>query len=172
MDQQVLFALPPLADERAHYVYEYRFTRHRVSESPGRIESPERVVHVLRPIFEGAESEIVAVALLDRKHNVTGIEVLYRGHVAGSPVRIAELFRAAVRLNAAALVIAHNRPSGDPTPSAEDLRTTRDAISAGKLLGVDVLDHVILGADIYHSVGAGVTRAVVQTRSENRGGRQ
>jgi DNA repair protein RadC len=99
------------ARSRSRYCWEYRFTRHRFGESPGRIESPEQVVEVLRPIFDGAESEVLAVALLDRRHNVIGIEVLYKGHVSGTPVRIGEMFRAAMRVNASAIVLAHQHPA-------------------------------------------------------------
>ncbi len=148
------------ARTRSRYCWEYRFTRHRLGESPGRIESPEQVVEILGPVFEGAESEVLAVALLDRRHNVIGIEVLYKGHVAGTPVRIGEMFRAAVRVNASAIVLAHQHPSGDPTPSPDDLRTTRDAQTAGALLGIEVLDHVVIGAERYHSIADGTMRAI------------
>jgi DNA repair protein RadC len=71
---------------------------------------------------------------------------VYVGNVAGTPVRIAELFTEAVRRNASGILLAHNHPSGDPTPSADDLRTTHDAAAAGQLLGIDVVDHVVFGA--------------------------
>lgn len=118
-----------------------------------------------RPVFEGAESEVLAVGLLDRKHNVLGIEVLYKGHVAGTSVRVAEIFRAAVRVNASAIVLAHQHPSGDPTPSADDIRTTNDAQAAGRLLGIEVLDHVVIGAERFHSIASKATCAIptVQT---------
>lgn len=150
------------ARSRSRYCWEYRFTRHKLGESPGRIESPEQVVEVMSPIFDGAESEVLAVGLLDRRHNVIGVEVLYRGHVAGTPVRIGEMFRAAVRVNASAIVLAHQHPSGDPAPSPDDLRTTRDAQTAGALLGVEVLDHVVIGADRYHSIADKTVRATAR----------
>ena len=61
-------------------------------------------------------------------------------------MRIGELFTEALRRNAAGIVLAHNHPSGDPEPSADDLQTTRDAVAAGRLLGVSVVDHLIIGA--------------------------
>jgi DNA repair protein RadC len=78
---------------------------------------------------------------------------VYAGNVAGTSVRIGELFTEALRRNAPAIVLAHNHPSGDPTPSADDLRTTRDAVAAGRLLGIDVLDHVVFGAGRFVSLG-------------------
>ena len=77
---------------------------------------------------------------------------VYEGTVAGMPVRVAELFTEAVRRNAAALVLAHNHPSGDPTPSPDDVRTTVEAVGAGRLLGVPVVDHLVFGAGRWASL--------------------
>jgi len=74
-------------------------------------------------------------------------------------VRIGELFTEALRRNAPAIIVGHNHPSGDPAPSAEDLRTTRDAIAAGRLLGIDVLDHIVFGAGRWVSIGQGQSSA-------------
>ena len=71
---------------------------------------------------------------------------MYVGNVAGTSVRIGELFTEAVRRNASGIVLAHNHPSGDPSPSADDLRTTKDAVAAGRLLGIEVVDHLVFGA--------------------------
>ena len=70
---------------------------------------------------------------------------VYRGNVSASLVRISELFSEAVRRNASGIVLAHNHPSGDPTPSPDDLHVTAEAIAAGRLLDIDVLDHIVLG---------------------------
>ena len=71
--------------------------------------------------------------------------MLTRGSVSSAPVRVAEAFREAVRLNAAAIAVAHNHPSGDPSPSPDDVETTRALEEAGDLLGIRVLDHVVIG---------------------------
>ncbi len=126
-------------------MWEYTFTRRRVGEPARPITSAADAYAQLRDAFEGAETERLVVAALDRKHKPLGRETVYVGTVAGATVRIAELFRMAVRLNASAIVIAHNHPSGDPTPSSEDIRTTRDAIAVGGLLGIEVLDHLVIG---------------------------
>ena len=84
--------------------------------------------------------------VLNRKQRLVAVTPLYRGSVLGTPVRIAELFEDAVRRNAPAILLSHNHPSGDPTPSADDIRTTREAAHAGRLLGIDVVDHLVFGA--------------------------
>ena len=144
---------PPLTPGRAirataASVYEYTFTRRRIADPVGTIRAPGDVVALLasyvRP--DAAEQERLAVAILDVKHQVIGVETLYIGNTSGSSVRVGEVFRDALRLNAAAIVIAHNHPSGDPSPSSEDVRLTAELGSAGRVLDVDVLDHVVLGS--------------------------
>lgn len=131
------------------------FARRTVSEGiAGEVlDSPEAVARVLRPFFAHLDREEVKVALLSRKHRLLGVVDVYAGNVAGTSVRIGELFTEAIRRHASAIVIGHNHPSGDPTPSADDLRTTRDAVAAGRLLGIDVLDHVVFGAGSWRSLG-------------------
>ena len=79
------------------------------------------------------------------KHQVLGIHEVYVGNVDSSAVRADEVFRPAVRQNTLATVLVHNHPSGDPTPSEPDAAVTRDLVSAGKLLGIDLLDHLVIG---------------------------
>lgn len=117
------------------------------------IDSPEAAARALAPHFAHLDREEVKVALLSRKHRLLAVVDAYAGSVAGANVRIGELFTEAIRRNAPAIVLAHNHPSGDPTPSADDLRTTRDAVAAGRLLGVDVLDHMVFGAGRWASIG-------------------
>jgi DNA repair protein RadC len=128
-------------------VYEYTFTRRRVGEPIGAVRAPGDVAAVLRNFLrpDEAEQERLVVALLDVKNTIIGVETVYMGTVAGSPVRVGEVFRAAVRLNASAIVVAHNHPSGDPTPSADDLSVTSALAAAGHLLDIDLLDHIIVG---------------------------
>jgi DNA repair protein RadC len=71
--------------------------------------------------------------------------MLYRGTTNSAPIRVAEVFRDAVRTNAVGIVVAHNHPSGDPSPSPEDIRVTRDIRSAGALLDIELLDHIVVG---------------------------
>lgn len=111
-----------------------------------RCDTAELAAAALAPHFAHLDREELVVALLDRKQRLVAVTPLYRGSVSGTPVRIAELFEDAVRRNTPALLLAHNHPSGDPTPSADDIRTTREAASAGRLLGIDVVDHLVFGA--------------------------
>jgi DNA repair protein RadC len=111
-----------------------------------RIASPRDVFNLLRADMSQLESEQLRVLLLNTKNEVLAAPELYRGSLNGTSVRVGELFREAVRQNVAHLVLVHNHPSGDPTPSPEDVRLTRDAVQAGQLLDIEVLDHVVIGA--------------------------
>lgn len=92
------------------------------------------------------EQEEMRTLLLDTKNRVLGRPKVYQGSVHTTVIRIAELFRDAVRQNCTALIVAHNHPSGDPTPSPEDAAITREIVKAGELLEIDVLDHLVIGA--------------------------
>jgi DNA repair protein RadC len=111
-----------------------------------RCDTPELAAAALAPHFAHLERESLLVALLSRKHRLVAVVPVYVGNVAGTPVRIGELFTEAVRRNASGILLAHNHPSGDPAPSADDLRTTQDAAAAGRLLGIEVVDHLVFGA--------------------------
>lgn len=89
--------------------------------------------------------EQLRVLCLDTKNYVVHQEVLYQGTVNSSVVRTAEVFRPAVTRTCPAIVVVHNHPSGDPTPSDDDVRTTRQLAQAGQLLDIELLDHVIVG---------------------------
>ena len=110
-----------------------------------RITSPEDAVRVFRQRMGGPLQEQLWVALLDTKHRVQRAANVYTGNVNSSVVRTCEVFREAVKDNATAIIVAHNHPSGDPTPSPDDIQVTQAIVSAGKLLDIGVLDHVILG---------------------------
>ena len=90
--------------------------------------------------------------MLDTKNRVLASPTIYIGNVNSSIVRVSEVFRDAVRENATALIVAHNHPSGDPTPSPEDVQVTRHIVEAGQLLGIDVLDHLVIGHQRYVSL--------------------
>ena len=93
------------------------------------------------------------VILLDTRNRVIGRpRPIYRGSLNSTSVRIGELFREAVRENAASIVVAHNHPSAETTPSPEDVRVTRDIAAAGTLLDVELLDHLIVGRHGYASL--------------------
>jgi DNA repair protein RadC len=110
------------------------------------IRAPENIAEILGLEMEHLEEERLFVVLLDNKHRVVGKpQEIYKGNASGAVVRPAELFRAAVRQNLTAIVLAHNHPSGDPSPSSEDIEVTRQALEAGASLDIAVLDHIIIG---------------------------
>jgi DNA repair protein RadC len=112
-----------------------------------RCDTPELAATALAPHFAHLERESLVVALLSRKQRLVAVAPLYRGNVAGTSVRIAEVFTEAVRRNASGILMAHNHPSGDPSPSAiEDVNVTRQLVEAGTLLDIDVLDHLVIGS--------------------------
>lgn len=128
----------------------------RVEEArrPGRplMRSAESVWRHLEGEVRGLERERFHVLMLDAKHRLLRGEVVSEGTLTTSLVHPREVFRPAVREAAAALVVAHNHPSGDPEPSAEDLEVTRRLLRTGKLLGIPLLDHVVLGEGAWVSL--------------------
>ncbi len=110
-----------------------------------RITTPDDVVNLIGVEMAALGQEQLRIVLLDTKHQVLAIRTVYQGSVNGAPVRPAELFREAIKHNAVAMVIVHNHPSGDPTPSGADVAVTRELVAAGNLLGIDVLDHLVIG---------------------------
>ncbi len=98
------------------------------------------------------DQEVLRVVLLNTKNQVVRFVDVYKGSLNSSLVRISEVFKEAVRVNAAAIIVAHNHPSGDPTPSPEDGRVTEQIVAAGKLLEIEVLDHLVIGERSYVSL--------------------
>ena len=122
---------------------------------PGwRIRTPADLGERLMPAMGHLEREELRSVLLNTKNVVTGMVTVYAGNLAGSPVRVGEVFRDAVRRQAAAMVVVHNHPSGDPSPSAEDLRITQELAEAGRLLDIDLLDHLVIGHGRWVSIRA------------------
>jgi DNA repair protein RadC len=118
------------------------------------IRRPADLAERLLPGMGALEREELRVAVLNTKNAVTALCTVYAGSLAGSPVRVGEVFREAVRRTGAAVVVAHNHPSGDPTPSAEDLRITADLAEAGRLLDIPLLDHVVIARGRWVSLRA------------------
>lgn len=117
-----------------------------------RVTSPADAANLLMSEMMFLEKEHLKLVLLDTRNNVLGTPTIYVGSLNTSVIRVAELFRAAIKENAAAFIVAHNHPSGDPSPSPEDIRVTRQLAQAGKLLDIEVLDHVIIGHQRYVSL--------------------
>jgi DNA repair protein RadC len=107
--------------------------------------SPAAAAQLLMGEMGPLRQEHLRVILLDTRNRVVGMETVYVGGLNSAVVRPAEVFREAVTCNCAAIIVAHNHPSGDPEPSADDVAVTRQIVAAGRLLGVEVLDHLVIG---------------------------
>jgi len=116
-----------------------------------RIQSPQEAYAILTCFLGNLDHEELWVLNLDTRNQLLHLVKLYQGSVNSSQVRVGEVFRAALIDNAAGILIAHNHPSGDTSPSPEDVHVTRAIVEAGKLLDVDVLDHLIITRDRFVS---------------------
>ncbi len=115
------------------------------------ITCPNDALALLQPRMQLLDREHFVVVSLTTKNRVIAIETASIGSLNSSLVHPREIFKNAIRLSAAAVILAHNHPSGDPTPSREDLEITNRLVEAGKLIGIEVLDHLIIGSGSFHS---------------------
>jgi len=109
------------------------------------VHSPEDAADMVQYEMSSLEQEQLRVLLLNTRNHILGVRTIYQGSLNSSQVRVGELFRPAIRENAAAIIVVHNHPSGDPSPSPDDVAITKAIIKAGKLLDIQVLDHLIIG---------------------------
>jgi len=116
------------------------------------VRSPRDVADRLVLQMGRLEREELRVVALNTKNVVLRVSTVYQGNVSTSLVRVGELFRDAVRLDAAGVILVHNHPSGDPTPSPDDLHLTAETLAAGRLLDIDLLDHLVIGHDAFVSL--------------------
>ena len=114
-------------------------------EERATINSPADAAALVQYEMSALEQEHLRVILLDRRNRVLETVEVYKGSVNSSQIRVGEVFKEAIRKNASALIVIHNHPSGDPTPSPDDVAVTRAIVQAGKLLDVEVLDHLVIG---------------------------
>jgi DNA repair protein RadC len=151
-----LAALPGVgAAKAAQLVAAFELGRRLMADWPaGRlmIRSPGDIADRLILQMGRLEREELRVVILDTKNHVLRVQTVYQGNVSSSLVRVGELYRDAVRLNAASVILVHNHPSGDPTPSPDDLHLTAEALAAGRLLDIGLLDHLVIGHDAYVSL--------------------
>ena len=117
-----------------------------------RIGYPADAANLLMHDMMTLTQEEMRVILLNTRTEVIRIVTVYKGSLNTSVVRVGELFKHAIEANAAAIIIAHNHPSGDPSPSPEDVRVTKHVYDAGRLLGIELLDHVIIGRNCFTSL--------------------
>ena len=114
-------------------------------EDRPQVRSPSDLAVMLLPEMTHLEREHFLVVSLDTRNHVVAKKTLYIGSLNATHIRVAEVFREAIRHNAAAIIVAHNHPSGDPSPSPDDLQVTRQLRQAGELLSIELLDHLVIG---------------------------
>ncbi|HQN04885.1 MAG TPA: DNA repair protein RadC [Anaerolineaceae bacterium] len=122
----------------------YRVKPENMDEKP-LMNSPELVARMVEAELAGLAQENLWILLLNTRCKMIGLVKLYQGTINSSNVRMAEVFKEAVKKNAASIILVHNHPSGDPTPSTEDIVFTRSAIAAGQNLEIEVHDHLVIG---------------------------
>lgn len=132
-----------------------RTAAHRGGAVAPRIRGPEDVFRRMAPQLRDLDQEEFHTLLLNTQHAVIREVLVTRGILDASLIHPREVFRPAIEAGAAALILVHNHPSGDPTPSAEDVAVTRQLEAAGRTLGIPVLDHVIVGNGHWRAVRAG-----------------
>jgi DNA repair protein RadC len=132
-----------------------------------RLGSPTEVAEYLLPLFGGYRVERFGLVLLDAKHRLIRATILSIGSLDTSVVHPREVFREATLASAAAIVLFHNHPSGDPSPSPDDRALTRRMVQAGDLMGIDILDHVILGDGSWYSFKDAARRKREQGREDS-----
>jgi DNA repair protein RadC len=140
-------ALVELVRQNLRLLAELRSTYQATGgETNGRIvRSAEDVVALLAPEMELLTQEQLRVILLDTRNRVLDVLMIYQGNVNSTIVRMAEVFREAILACAPNVILVHNHPSGDPSPSPEDVSLTKQAVDAGHLFGIEVLDHIVIG---------------------------
>jgi len=116
------------------------------------IKDPQSVVRAVRGTIKDKAKEHFKLILLNTRNKIIGLSTVSIGTLNASLVHPREVFKDAIRHSASSVVIAHNHPSGDPEPSEEDLKITRRLVESGKILGIEVLDHIIIGKDTFVSL--------------------
>ena len=119
--------------------------RLEVPEERPAINSPADAAALVQYEMAALPQEHLRVINLDTRNKVINIEKMYVGSLNASTVRVGEVFKPAIQRNAASIIVLHNHPSGDPTPSPEDISLTRAIVQAGKLLDIELLDHLVIG---------------------------
>lgn len=135
----------------AYSLTTYRWKAFRRTSPIAKIRGPVDVATLAKHVLDGEPQEIFLTFFLDTQHQVTGYTEVTRGILDASLVHPREVFRGAILHNAAAIVVVHNHPSGNPLPSAEDRAVTRALSEAGRIIGIRLLDHVVVGETTHYS---------------------
>lgn len=110
-----------------------------------RITSPDDAARIIRDFIGDADREMFIILCLNTKNEPTAIHTVSIGTLNSSDVHPREVFKVAILANSAAILLSHNHPSGDPTPSKEDIKITKRLKEAGEIIGIDIIDHIIIG---------------------------
>jgi DNA repair protein RadC len=116
-----------------------------VAEERPTASDPKMAAAIVRPILQGEEQEVILAIYLNAKNRVIEIKEITRGLVDCSMCHPREVYRGAIMANACRVLVAHNHPSGDPKPSANDIQCTKDLVEAGKILQIELVDHIVIG---------------------------
>ncbi|WP_338826369.1 JAB domain-containing protein [Neomoorella thermoacetica] len=111
------------------------------------LSSPSAAALFLKNFLGERDRECMVAIHLDLKRKINSVEIVSIGTLNSAPAHPREVFKGAILANAATIILGHNHPSGDPTPSKEDIELTRRMVEAGRILGIEVVDHIILGDD-------------------------
>ncbi|OGF27503.1 hypothetical protein A2242_04905 [Candidatus Falkowbacteria bacterium RIFOXYA2_FULL_47_9] len=128
------------------YLIRLRVVRESKSKI-GQTNSPEAVVECVKKEMRNLDREYLVVVHLDNKNNVIGIEEVAKGTLNAAPICSREVFKSAVLCNAQSIILFHNHPSGDAQPSNDDVRSTKILKQAGEIMGIELMDHIIVGSD-------------------------
>lgn len=133
-----------------------QYIERSVEVSDDHVRSPEDALAIINEIFdlEHEAVELFGILTLTTKNKLAGAHILGKGLLSSALVRPREVMISAFQNNAASIVLFHNHPSGDPTPSPEDVEVTRRVVDAGELIGIDIMDHIIIGDRSHHSMKA------------------
>lgn len=129
----------------------YRLSQEEIAPKPS-IHKPEDVEKLMQHMLVSKSQEELWVLALSTRNQLLHKQQLYMGTLNHSSVRLAEVFEIPIRVRAAAVILVHNHPSGDPTPSEEDIRFTEELLKAGRLLDINVLDHIIIAGEGFRSI--------------------
>jgi DNA repair protein RadC len=132
------------AELKATFALTERLAQYRQPKKP-KIITPEQAADYLREMFRGKQQEEIWVVLLDSKNQLIRPELITIGLLDQSQAHAREVFRSAIHHTAARIILAHNHPSGDPTPSQNDITSTRKLVQAGEVVGIPILDHIVIG---------------------------
>lgn len=162
-DEKFLFA------REAHVVYEKRSIAEGIRMKGSRVACSDDASKHLRHAIERHGEPLVerfVVLALDTRQNVLGWQTVGVGTVSTCPVSVTEVLRFPLLIGAAAIIVGHNHPSGDPHPSPEDIALTTRIIEASRILGIQVLDHVIIGEGHFSFLDAGLLLALKNPRKD------